>query len=108
MVVIFHNQVFNGGLHQYFVNRYGQFAKETIDALKLIGAFKKADLLKNALQIVNSEKNSDEVFREKLLKEQIPELFVEHGFFDLLDSLDDIYYADETEDIALLLGNFLR
>ncbi|MPT34194.1 MAG: DUF4375 domain-containing protein, partial [Flavobacterium sp.] len=58
LIVVFHNQIFNGGFHQYFVNGYGQFAKETIDALKTIGALKKAELLEEALKIVNSESYS--------------------------------------------------
>ncbi|AQX06614.1 DMP19 family protein [Elizabethkingia meningoseptica] len=30
LIVILENQVSNGGFHQYFINAYGQFAKETI------------------------------------------------------------------------------
>ncbi|AYN00137.1 DUF4375 domain-containing protein [Chryseobacterium sp. 3008163] len=40
LTVVLENQVLNGGFHQYFANSYGQFAKETIDALIEIGAFK--------------------------------------------------------------------
>ena len=31
LIVVLHNQVFNGGFHQYFVNGYGQFSKITIN-----------------------------------------------------------------------------
>ncbi|WP_347066691.1 DUF4375 domain-containing protein [Flavobacterium sp. WV_118_3] len=108
LIVVFHNQIFNGGFHQYFVNGYGQFAKETIDALKTIGALKKAELLEEALKIVNSESYSDETFRKKLLGKQISQLFSKDDLFESLDNLDNIYYTDENEDIERLLGNYLR
>lgn len=50
LVIVLDNQVINGGLHQYFVNGYGQFAEETIDALIRIGAIEKAELLKKAFR----------------------------------------------------------
>jgi len=108
LVVVFHNQIFNGGFHQYFVNGYGQFAKETINALKTIGASKKAELLEEALKIVNSENYSDKIFRKKLLEKQIPQLFSKDDLFEPLDNLDNLYYTDENDDIEQLLGNYLR
>lgn len=108
LIVVFHNQIFNGGFHQYFVNGYGQFAKETIDALKTIGALKKAKLLKDALNIVNSEDDPDDIFRKKLLEKQIPDLFSTDSLFESLDNLDAVYYSDENEDIEQLLGSYLR
>lgn len=107
LVVVLHNQVLNGGFHQYFVNGYGQFAKETINALKTIGASKKAELLDEALKFVNSDNYLDEVFRKKLLKKQIPQLFSKDDLFEHLDGLDDIYYADQNEDLEQLLGSYL-
>lgn len=107
LIVVFHSQIFNGGFHQYFVNGYGQFAKETINALKIIGAFKKAELLEQALRIVNLENYSDEIFRKKLLEKQIPQLFSKDDLFEPLDNLDNIYYTDDKEDIEQLLGNYL-
>lgn len=108
LIVVFHNQVFNGGFHQYFVNGYGQFAKETINALAIIGALKKADLLEEALKIVNFENYSDNTFRKKLLEKQIPQLFSKDNLFEPLDNLDNSYYTVENEDIEQLLGNYLR
>lgn len=107
LVVVFHNEIFNGGFHQYFVNGYGQFAKETINALKIIGAFKRAYLLEEALRIVNSNNHSDEEFRKKLIEKQIPQLFFKDDLFDLFDNLDSSYYADEDENIEHLLGSYL-
>ena len=108
LIVVFHNQIFNGGFHQYFFNGYGQFAKETINALMTIRGFKKAELLRNALKIVNAKNTSDEVFREQLLKKEIVELFDKDDFFEPLDNLDALYYVDESEDIEQLLGTYLR
>lgn len=109
MLLIFHNQVYNGGFHQYFVNGYGQFAKETVECLNKIGAIKKAQLLQQALDIVNYEKNSDIMFRKKLLKKSIKALFIEDVLFESLDKLDFEYYSlDEVEDIESLLGNYLQ
>jgi hypothetical protein len=108
LVIVLHNQVFNGGFHQYFVNGYGQFASETIEALERIGASKKAGYLKNAFEIVNSENDIDVVFREKLLSREIKELFIEDDLFDPLDELDTQYYNEEKESIEDLLANYLR
>ncbi|THF53147.1 DUF4375 domain-containing protein [Flavobacterium supellecticarium] len=105
--VVFHNQIFNGGFHQYFVNGYGQFAQITINSLRTIGAIKKATLLEKAIGIVNYNHYSDEVFRRKLLNNQIPKLFDGDDLFEPLDELDVIYYNSENEDIERLLGIYL-
>lgn len=107
LVVVLHNQIFNGGFHQYFVNGYGQFAKETINALKIIGALKKAELLKEALKIVNEKNSSDAVFRRQLLNKEIAQLFSNDSLFAPLDKLDSAYYTDESEDLEKLLGHYL-
>lgn len=108
LIVILHNQVCNGGFHQYFVNGYGQFAGETVKALIDIGAFKKSNLLKEALSIVNSPNHSDRVFREKLLKKEIDALFVDDDLYDPLDNLDSKYYETNDEDTYQLLGDYLQ
>jgi len=107
LVVVLHNQIFNGGFHQYFVNGYGQFAKETINSLKIIGALKKAELLKEALETVNKENSSDEVFRRQLLNKEIAQLFSNDKLFEPLDKMDSAYYADEGEDVEKLLVYYL-
>jgi len=108
LIVVFHNQIYNGGFHQFFVNGYGQFAKETINVLIKIGALNKAELLKKALHIVNSDNKSDEVFRKELLNKDIKSLFVEDFLFESLDKLDTQYYALEKEDLEKLLCNYLQ
>ena len=89
------------------MNGYGQFANETINALKTIGALKKAELLEEAFKIINSENYSVDTFRRMLLEKQIPQLFSKDDLFEPLDNLDYIYYANETEDVWQLLGNYL-
>jgi hypothetical protein len=108
LVIVLHNQVFNGGFHQYFVNGYGQFAKETIDALINIKSFTKADLLKKALACVNVESFDDSTFREKLLTRDLSSLFIGDDLFDPLGKLDEQYYANDAEDIEQLLGAYLK
>lgn len=106
LIVVLHNQVINGGFHQYFSNGYGQFAKETIKALQEIGAIKKSALLETAFKKVNTENYNTEVFRKKLLKKEIKSLFVEDDLVDILDKLDEEYYSNE-EDVEKLLSEYL-
>lgn len=106
LIIVLDNQIFNGGFHQYFVNGYGQFSIETIEALIIIGALKKAKLLEEALKIVNSDNYSDEIFREKILKKEIKFLFFEDNLSEPLNNLDNIYY-DDNEDLESLLGLYL-
>lgn len=108
LVVVFYNQIFNGGFHQFFVNGYGQFSKETINVLITIGALNKAKLLKEALNIVNAENNTDPVFRKKLLEKEIKSLFIDDYLFEPLDKLDVQYYAIENEDLEQLLCDYLQ
>ncbi|MXS71927.1 DUF4375 domain-containing protein [Flavobacteriaceae bacterium W22] len=105
---ILENQVLNGGFHQYFTNSYGQFSKETIDALIEIGAFKKSNLLDKALKIVQDKNMPDVEFRKGLMNKTLKQLFIDDDLFDPLEELDDIYYNIEDEDIADLLGKYLN
>ncbi|WP_316787823.1 DUF4375 domain-containing protein [Pedobacter frigoris] len=104
LVVIYHNQVFNGGHHQYFSNGYGQFAIETIDTLSLIKATKTAELLEKAYHIFNWVDEPMDIFREKLLAKQIDVA----GREEELNDLDDIYYDDQWEDLPKLLGDYIE
>ncbi|MGE9310819.1 DUF4375 domain-containing protein [Niabella sp. CJ426] len=108
LVVVFHNQIMNGGFHQYFVNGYGQFAEETISALSEIGVKTKRQLLSNALQIVNSDGLPKEDFIINLLNKKISSLFLNDDLAEPLGELDMAYYAEENEDIVQLLSSFLR
>lgn len=106
LIIVFNNQVFNGGFHQYFINGYGQFAIETIEALLEIGAFESSNLLQKAYSLVNSNNNSDLEFRDNLLNKKIEDLFSKDVLNKPLEELDDMYY-DKKEDIENLLGMFL-
>jgi hypothetical protein len=111
MVVVLYNQVFNGGFHQYFVNRYGQFAAETIEALIRIKANKKAGLLKQALEFVNSDRDTDEVFRKRLLDNELPSLDIsdDDEAFDFLEELGDKYDdMEQEEELLELLAAYLE
>jgi hypothetical protein len=108
LAVILNDQVYNGGFHQYFYNGYGQFASETIDVLQKIGAPKKAGLLKQAIDAVNVNQYPDDLFREKILKRELENLWDEEGM-DVLDKLDNLYDdADNADEETIdLLANFL-
>lgn len=106
LIVVFNNQVFNGGFDQYFVNGYGQFASETIEALREIGAMRKAELLEKAFNRINVSGDVNVVFRGRLLKNEIQSLFTDGQLSDFLEELDNRYYDDQ-EDLEKLLGNFL-
>jgi Domain of unknown function (DUF4375) len=108
LVVVLHNQVFNGGFHQYLVNGYGQFVKETIISLLDIGALKKSKLLEVAFKIVNANNVSIEVFRKQLLDKKIESLFVTEELYTPLDELDTEYYNIVDEEIEVLLVNYLE
>lgn len=108
LTIVFHNQVFNGGFHQYFVNGYGQFVVETITALIDIGALKRSNLLEYAYKIVNKNSEPIEVFRRFLLEKNIPSLFVTDELFEPLDKLDNEYYSIDNEEIEDLLGSYLE
>lgn len=108
LVVVLHNQVFNGGFHQYFINGYGQFSKATINALLEIKAINKAELLEKALKLVSADIDNDAIFRKKLLNKEINNLFQNDILFEPLDKLDSKYYKNEDENIEQLLGNYLQ
>ncbi|MCQ4142277.1 DUF4375 domain-containing protein [Chryseobacterium sp. EO14] len=108
LTVILESQVFNGGFDQYFVNGYGQFAKETIDALIEIGAFKKSNLLEKAFNLVKDDTISNDEFRKQLLNKTLKRLFNEDILNESFRKLDDTYYDIEDENVEDLLADYLR
>lgn len=106
--VIFNQQVFNGGLHQYFFNSYGQFAYLTVEHLKLIKAVKASDILERAIQEVNSEKFSINDFRAKVFNRELDRIADFDGdLCNYLELLDD-EYDNLNEDIKQLLVDYLQ
>ncbi len=107
-VIVFHQQVFNGGLHQYFFNPYGQFAYMTFNNLKAIKALKAAEILKKAIDAVNDEKLGDGDFRRKIFNRQIESITnFDDKLGDTLNDLDTEYYSLD-ENLEGLLMSYLQ
>lgn len=106
LIVILDDQVSNGGFNQYFFNGYGQFAPETVEALKSINANQTAKLVELAYEAVNTEEYAPLTFREKIMLRQI-DLIENDALDDYLDKLDDQYY-EYPDDLGKLLGIYLR
>jgi hypothetical protein len=106
-ILIFNDQVLNGGLHQYFSNHYGIFCYETVEYLKRIKANSSAEVLRKAILEVNSDNDSREVFRDKILNQQLLRLVgSEETLATNLDRLDDEYYTSG-ENVGGLLAKYL-
>jgi len=107
-IIVFHQQVFNGGLHQYFFNSYGQFAYLTVNNLRLVKAFKAANILEKALNQVNIEQYSISEFREKVFNRKLsPIVNFNEELSDFLDVLDDDYDSLD-ENLEQLLVDYLE
>jgi len=105
-VILFHNQVFNGGLHQYFFNSFGQFAYLTLENLRKIKAYHTADILQMALSRVNDKKPTVEDFRENIVKRRLEKVVnFDSELEKYLNELDRKYY-DIDENLELLLQQF--
>ncbi len=103
----FHRQVFNGGFHQYFFNPYGMFAFITVNNLKLIKAYKTAEILSRALAEVNKEQFSEREFRTRIFNRRLEKIVnFDEDLGNLLNRLDNEYYNSE-EDIESLLQRYL-
>lgn len=106
-IIIFHKEVFNGGLHQFFFNASGQFAYLILENLKLIKAFQTFDILSRALKEVNSKELSEVEFRIKVLNRTLPRVSgFEEQLGDYLDTLDKEYYGTG-EDLEQFLADYL-
>lgn len=107
-VVILHQQVFNGGFHQYFFNAYGMFAYLTIDSLEKIKANYTIELLKKVLKKVNDSDMDIEVFKTKVFNRKLDKIVnFDEDLGNYLDSCDDEYYETE-ENLTELLGQYLE
>lgn len=100
LIGIFNWQQFNGGLHQYFFNSYGQFAYQTLGALEKIGANSVKSILERALEKVNKENMSEDEFRKIIFNRKLKCIVdFEEETGDYLDCLDD--EMDELHDYLL-------
>ncbi len=104
-IIIFDQQVYNGGFHQYFFNSYGQFAYLTIDNLRLISAFKASNILEQATNLVNADQISLNEFRRKIFDRDFPKIAnFDDELFDALSLLDNEYYTTDENPEQLLVG----
>ena len=107
-IAILHQQVFNGGFHQYFFNGYGQFAYITLGNLETIKAFKTANILNRALLNVNKEKYDIDEFRDKIFNRTLKAISdFDENLGDTLNDLDNEYYL-LNEDLGQLLVDYLK
>ena len=67
-------EVNNGGFSQYFFNSSGQNCFETLRLLKSTGKTKTADLLEQAILLINPDKLSEPDLLEKIRKREVDEL----------------------------------
>jgi hypothetical protein len=83
-------QIDNGGFHQFFTNPQGDYALETFEILKEIGATNTVELFREALTIFpNGIPSTDHSTRDKQVDDS-----GEEGT-QLLYSLDERYYNDD-------------
>jgi hypothetical protein len=104
-VAIADGEVNNGGFAQYFVNTEGASAETALDGYRMIGAPKRADLLREAIGIALKERSSD------LCKEARTDVkaFAKYCRNSSLPALDDRYYAlDKSEDVYKLMARYIR
>ncbi|MGM9510148.1 DMP19 family protein [Larkinella sp. GY13] len=105
-IITFHNQVFNGGLHQYFFNSYGQFAFETINCLQVIKAFPQAEILSRAIERLRLEESNNNQLISKIANRELSCIVdFEDETFEYLNRLDTEYYACE-KNLEQLLDSF--
>jgi len=81
-------EVNNGGFHQYFWNSSGNFARDALDGLKLIGAQAHAKLLQQAMAI----RDKEEAHMDAKKAEGTAEAFSESARASALNKLDKEFY----------------
>jgi hypothetical protein len=95
-------EVNNGGFNQYFHNSSGDFAHETIDALKTIGAIKTASILQAAIdQFPNKIVPKERDKRINILEQ------IEGRSDSIWEDLDQQFFKYE-EDLNQLNIEFVR
>ena len=83
-------EVNNGGFKQYFSNSSGDFAHETIDSLRIIGAEKTAAILQKAIdQFPGKTVLKDRIARQAVLER------IEETADEVWEELDQIFFTYE-------------
>lgn len=111
-IVVFHLQIFNGGLHQYYLNRYGQFAYITLNFLDIIGAHRSTEILRKSIDLLNESNDNIDEFRKKVFNHELVKLIgFDEKLVESLNVLDDEYYHinySTEENVMLLLFLYLQ
>lgn len=95
-------QVNNGGFDQYFFNSSGEYAHETIIALKEIKAPLMADILNRAIKVFPELPIPKDSEQRREFMEDIPE-----SISDTWDKLDDEFYK-YPENLAGLVIEYIK
>ena len=94
-------EVNNGGISQYFFNTSGRYAHQTVEALKLIGAKKSANILQKAIdKFPNKTVPQDDEQRQEILEQ------IEEKSDEIWDKLEDKFY-EYPEDLNQLNINYI-
>ena len=95
-------EINNGGFNQFYFNSAGDFAHETIESLKAIGAHKTAEIVKKANdQFPKGIVPSDRAVRQELLEK------IEIKANEFWDELDQKFFEYE-EDLNSLNMEYVR
>ncbi|TNE79852.1 MAG: DUF4375 domain-containing protein [Bacteroidetes bacterium] len=95
-------EVNNGGFSQYFFNASGDFAHQTVQSLKTIGANKTADILKKAIdQFPNSNVPEDRTERQDVISQ------IQETAEVVWEELDQKFFSYE-DDLNALNIEFVR
>lgn len=89
----FEMEINNGGFSQYLINSSSQNCFETLRHLKIKGKTKTANLLEQALSLINPRKLSEQELIEKLKKQEVTELY-DDKIIEKLNKLDELFYKN--------------
>jgi hypothetical protein len=87
----FKSEINNGGLNQYFFNSSGQNCFATLNYFKKNGMTKEAEILREAINLINPKNLSEEILIENLRKRIVTELD-DSTINSKLEKLDNEYY----------------
>jgi hypothetical protein len=95
-------EINNGGFNQYFYNSSGDFAHETINSLKIIGADKTANILQQAIdQFPDKIVPLNRTERQEVLEK------IEETVSEIFEELDEKFFVYE-DDLNTLNIEFVR
>ncbi|MEX1378260.1 MAG: DMP19 family protein [Eubacteriales bacterium] len=98
LIEILEMEVNNGGFNLYFVNSYGGYIQQTIDALDTIGSKVFKEILQKAKKLYPSDSISED------RSERVELIMDSEGLFEKLDR--EFYAAYSKEDIHQMLLDY--